>query len=183
VTSQLVIHLDGYPDEVLVPGLLISGEAAVPTVETAVATATTSAEITSINVDTDVDQVVSADITMPAIEADAGPIEVEGDFVDAVQGPPGPPGPAGATGDTGPQGDTGPEGPPGPTGAEDPETYTHYQSIPDTVWAIAHNLGFNPAVSVVDSVGNSVEGDVHYVDVNNLTVTFGAAFSGKAYLS
>ena len=61
--------------------------------------------------------------------------------------------------------------------------YTHTQSTASSTWTITHNLGFNPAVSVVDSGGNHVVGDVNYVSVNALTVSFAAPFGGSAYLS
>lgn len=61
--------------------------------------------------------------------------------------------------------------------------YTHTQSTASSTWTITHNLGFRPAVSVVDSGGNHVIGDVNYVSVNVLTVSFSAPFGGSAYLS
>jgi len=62
-------------------------------------------------------------------------------------------------------------------------TYTHTQNAPATVWNIAHNLGNHPSVSVVDSAGTVVEGQVEYIDANNVRLTFSAAFGGKAYLN
>ena len=62
-------------------------------------------------------------------------------------------------------------------------TYTHNQSTASATWTITHNLNFRPAVSVVDSGGNHVIGDVNYVSVNVLTVSFSAPFGGSAYLS
>ena len=61
--------------------------------------------------------------------------------------------------------------------------YTHTQSVSSATWTITHNLGFSPAVSVVDSGGNHVIGDVNYVSVNSLTISFSAPFGGSAYLS
>ena len=61
--------------------------------------------------------------------------------------------------------------------------YTHTQNVSSATWTITHNLGFSPAVSVVDSGGNHVVGDVNYVSVNVLTVSFSAPFGGLAYLS
>jgi hypothetical protein len=90
-------------------------------------------------------------------------------------GPAGPPGPAG------PAGPAGPVGPPGPPGAGG--TYHHDQAVAAQVWTINHNLGFNPSVNVQDSAGTLVFGNVVYVDVNTVTVTFSAAFGGVADLS
>jgi hypothetical protein len=61
------------------------------------------------------------------------------------------------------------------------EHYTHTQNTSSNVWVVNHNLGKNPAVSIVDTGGNEVEGDVLYVNLNSLTLTFSAPFSGKAY--
>lgn len=112
-------------------------------------------------------------------------------------------------GPSGPQGPTGPIGPSnvlsigtvteGPsaevtiTGESPSQTlnfvlpvggnYTHNQIVSSPTWTITHNLGFFPAVSVVDSGGNYVVGDVTYVSQNVVTVSFNASFGGKAYLS
>jgi hypothetical protein len=48
---------------------------------------------------------------------------------------------------------------------------------------INHNLGFKPNVTVVDSAGNIVEGEITYTNSNSLTVSFQSAFSGYAYIS
>lgn len=61
--------------------------------------------------------------------------------------------------------------------------YTHTQSLSAATWVVNHNLGFYPAVTVVDSGENVVIGDVTYTSVNSLSISFTAAFGGKAYLS
>jgi hypothetical protein len=93
-------------------------------------------------------------------------------------GTPGPPGPAGPAGPAGP---TGPAGPAGTGGGD--LTYAHNQASAALTWSVAHNLGKYPAVEVVDSGNNVLMPDVHYVDTNNLTVTFGAPASGKVYVN
>ncbi len=62
-------------------------------------------------------------------------------------------------------------------------TYIHNQPVPSTTWTIPHNLARYPSVTVVDSANSEVIGDVDYTNSNSLTVTFGAAFSGTAYLN
>lgn len=62
-------------------------------------------------------------------------------------------------------------------------SYTYTQGPASLTWTIPHNLGFKPNVTVEDSGGGIIEGDVVYTDNNNLTITFTAASSGKAYLS
>lgn len=61
--------------------------------------------------------------------------------------------------------------------------YVHTQVSPLTVWTIVHNLNKYPSVTVVDSGGTVVVGDVRYLNANSITVTFSAGFSGKAYLN
>ena len=63
------------------------------------------------------------------------------------------------------------------------KTYVHNQSTPSAIWTIQHDLGKFPSVTAVNI--NNIEslGEVQYVDANNLTITFSAGFSGKAYLN
>ena len=60
--------------------------------------------------------------------------------------------------------------------------YVHDQAVPSASWSIVHNLGGYPAVTVVDSAGTTGFGELSYVSVNEVTVSFSAGFSGKAYL-
>lgn len=62
-------------------------------------------------------------------------------------------------------------------------SYEHTQGVTSNSWVITHNLGFKPNVTVVDSAGNIVEGEIAYTNSNSLTVSFSSAFSGKAYIS
>jgi len=109
----------------------------------------------------------------------------------------------GATG-TGTQGVAGPQGPqgePGLSGSDINSTddltegtsnkyftvervsYEYTQGSASASWVIEHNLGFKPNVTVVDSAGNIVEGEIAYTNTNSLTVSFQSAFSGYAYIS
>lgn len=79
-------------------------------------------------------------------------------------------------------------GPPGPTGPVDGFRYEHQQLAPAAVWTIVHGLNGFPNVTVADSAGTRVEGDVAYLDANTVTVSFAsngvpAPFAGAAYLS
>jgi hypothetical protein len=62
-------------------------------------------------------------------------------------------------------------------------SYTFTQNTPASVWTITHNLGKRPSITVMDSGGNTCYGDVQYTSVNAVTITFGGAFSGVAYLN
>lgn len=94
-------------------------------------------------------------------------------------GPKGDVGPPGPTGPIGPTGPTGPAGPIGPIGTD--LNYVHYQSIPSSSWVVAHNLNKYCSVTVVDSAGSYVIGDVYYSDINTVVISFTASFSGKAF--
>ena len=61
--------------------------------------------------------------------------------------------------------------------------YAHTQGVSSSTWTINHNLDFYPNVTVVDSAGTIVEGEIAYTSRNQVVLTFSAAFSGKAYLS
>ena len=62
-------------------------------------------------------------------------------------------------------------------------SYTHVQGVASASWVITHNLHFYPNLTVQDSAGNIVEGEISYTNSDSLTVTFSTAFSGEAYLS
>lgn len=84
----------------------------------------------------------------------------------------------------GPQGAQGPVGPTGPAGVSaDAVSYRHIQSVSSNTWQINHNLGWYPNITVVDSAGSVVEGEVDYTNENSLTLLFATPFSGTAYLS
>lgn len=84
-------------------------------------------------------------------------------------------------GEPGPAGPAGPAGPPGPSGTD--TTYIHNQIDSQPVWSVTHFLNKFPSVSIVDSAGTVVYGDVDYINNNELTITFGSPFTGKAYLN
>lgn len=62
-------------------------------------------------------------------------------------------------------------------------SYNHIQNSASTTWTITHNLTFLPNVTVFDSGGTMVEGNVVHVSINQLTIQFSAAISGNAVLS
>lgn len=97
---------------------------------------------------------------------------------------PGPVGPMGPEGPEGPKGDRGERGIDGGAiqGTGDLH-YIHIQSLASDTWAVEHNLGKYPSVTVLDSALSQVEGDVNYTDNSSLTIQFTAAFSGTATLN
>lgn len=61
--------------------------------------------------------------------------------------------------------------------------YVHDQISSAKEWRIIHNLEKYPSVSIVDTGGNMVVGEVHYVSINEVIISFTFEFSGKAYLN
>lgn len=75
-------------------------------------------------------------------------------------------------------------GPQGASGGELADKhYVHTQNEATASWTITHNLGKMPSVEVVDTGDNIVIGEVEYISLNQVQVTFGSAFTGKAYLN
>lgn len=134
-------------------------------------------------------------LAVTGIVGPRGPIGLKGDKGDAAtiavgDVDTGLPGSAAAVTNVGTPGDAvldfvipqGPVGPQGPAGL-DTGFYRHNQSAPSDTWLVAHNLGYFPSVSVQDSAGTNVFGDVVYLDQDHLTITFRSPFGGYANLS
>lgn len=68
------------------------------------------------------------------------------------------------------------------SGAVD-KNYVHNQAIASAVWNVNHGLNKFCSVTIVDSAEDVVEGDITYIDSNNVTITFSAPFTGKAYFN
>lgn len=132
---------------------------------------------------------------------DAGNVGTVADFLADLEGPAGPIGPAGPT------------GPAGPAGATDvnntnvvaalsanvgaaqqvlglgnymtlvASSYVHEQLSASATWTITHNLNRYASVTVTDSAGSVVVGDVTYLSANQLRIHFSAAFAGSAHLN
>ena len=62
-------------------------------------------------------------------------------------------------------------------------TFVFDQVAASTTWNIQHNLGKFPSITVIDTANTVVTGEYTYIDNNNVTLTFSAAFAGKAYLN
>ena len=76
-------------------------------------------------------------------------------------------------------GPPGPQGPPGPAGG----TYRHVQGTASAQWTIQHNLGFYPAVTLVDSTGREFVAELTFPDMNTAIATLSAATGGEAHYS
>jgi hypothetical protein len=86
---------------------------------------------------------------------------------------------------SGPQGPQGPAGAPGANGLDGDahQTYIYNQNTPSATWTITHNLNAYPSVTVIDSAGTYVIGNIEYISNNVLQLTFSAAFAGQALLN
>ena len=62
-------------------------------------------------------------------------------------------------------------------------TFIFTQAVAAAVWNVTHNLGKFPSITVIDTANTVVAGEYTYIDNNNVTLTFSAAFAGKAYLN
>lgn len=61
--------------------------------------------------------------------------------------------------------------------------FRHSQAFPSDFWMIEHNLSKLPSVTISDTSGNEIEGEVIHIDLNSLTVAFSAPFAGYADLN
>jgi hypothetical protein len=117
---------------------------------------------------------------LASLKGDDGYTPVKGvDYFDGEKGDKGDKGDIGPRGPEGPKGDKGDKGEQGPPGV----SYVHDQNEPSNEWIILHYLGRMPSVTIVDSSGRYVIGDVQYLDENVIRVTFSGGFSGRAYLN
>ncbi len=130
--------------------------------ETTVTTSEPVPEI--IIVDDDVQIITTEETSVEVVTIEEEPIEI---ITIGLQGPSGPPGPLG------------PQGIPGLAGV----SYIYEQNDPALVWDIGHGLVRYPSVTIVDMDGDVVEADTQYIDVHNVRVAFGMAFSGRAFLN
>lgn len=78
---------------------------------------------------------------------------------------------------------SGPTEPTTPTGTNQTIAFVYQQNFSSTTWTVVHNLGFFPNVHVEDSAGQTILGEVAYINENELILEFSAPFGGVAYLS
>lgn len=62
-------------------------------------------------------------------------------------------------------------------------TFRHVQIAAANIWTINHNMACRPSVTVVDSAGTRIFGEIEYLNDNTVRVSFTAQFSGEAYLN
>ena len=64
-----------------------------------------------------------------------------------------------------------------------PSTFEFTQGVPATTWNITHDLNKFPSITVIDTGNTVVTGEYNYTSNKTVTLTFSAAFAGKAYLN
>jgi len=63
------------------------------------------------------------------------------------------------------------------------KNFVYTQNVASSTWVINHNLNKYGSVSIVDSGGTIVNGNVEYNSLDQVTVTFNSAFAGKAFVN
>lgn len=63
------------------------------------------------------------------------------------------------------------------------KTFIYTQGVPSTQWIVRHTLNKYPSVTVVDSAGSVVIGEIQYLSTSEIRLSFEHPFSGKAYLN
>lgn len=63
------------------------------------------------------------------------------------------------------------------------KNYLHTQTTASDTWVITHNLNKYPSITVIDSTGAEVIGEIQYDSLNQVTITFAGAFKGFATLN
>ncbi|MEO1035212.1 MAG: hypothetical protein AAFX44_06585 [Pseudomonadota bacterium] len=58
----------------------------------------------------------------------------------------------------------------------------YVQPTAETVWTINHQLGYRPSVTIFDTDGDEVIGEIDHVSVNELNITFSSAIAGTVHL-
>lgn len=63
--------------------------------------------------------------------------------------------------------------------------YVHHQPTPSATWTIDNPLGIYPNITIVDTNGQRISGQINYNNSTSavITVTFNSPVAGRAYLS
>lgn len=73
-------------------------------------------------------------------------------------------------------------GPRGPAGASS-GFFRFHQATPVLQWSFVHDLPYPPAITVVDTAGSALYGDLLYIDDQTIQIDFSVPTAGYAYLS
>lgn len=68
-------------------------------------------------------------------------------------------------------------------GIDGDKTYVHTQTEAATDWTIVHNLNKYPSVTVVNNEFVAKLGEIQYLNLNTVKISFDQAFAGQAFLN
>ena len=68
-------------------------------------------------------------------------------------------------------------------GVDSDKNFVYTQGAPSDTWTINHTLNKYPSITIIDSGGTEVIGNIKYIDTSTVEVTFASGFSGKAILN
>ena len=63
------------------------------------------------------------------------------------------------------------------------KNYVHDQAVPKSIWTIDHTLNKKVSITITDTAGTVVEGQVTINDGNKVVIEFNFPFSGEAILN
>ena len=63
------------------------------------------------------------------------------------------------------------------------KNFVYSQDVASATWVVNHGLNKYPSVSVVNSADTTVYGDINYDSLNQVTISFSAAHTGKAFFN
>jgi hypothetical protein len=63
------------------------------------------------------------------------------------------------------------------------DNYIFDKQVASATWVILHNMGKFPSVTIVDTANDEIDAEVKHNSNTQLTITFSAPVSGKAYLN
>lgn len=63
------------------------------------------------------------------------------------------------------------------------KNYIHNQNSPSSLWIINHNLFKYPSVTIVNELNEEVYGNIEYLSINSIKITFGNPETGKAFIN
>jgi len=58
--------------------------------------------------------------------------------------------------------------------------YEHSQTAPVSEWIINHNLGYRPAIEILDAGGNEIDAQVLHISLNQARIYFTLPAAGSA---
>jgi hypothetical protein len=67
-----------------------------------------------------------------------------------------------------------------PSGSRNSDPIIYIQSLPASIWTIAHNLNHYPDVTLYDDTDDQIFGNIHHDDANQVSIIFSTPIAGRA---